>query len=122
MALFCQVFALRSVLRKYSKTFPWKWLVPDLSDLDDDTADVVAEVGRRIAGDDVEFLNGVGAGDIGNVVVVGLVDVHAVEREVVVLLACAVDVGTAGAEGGLRGLEGEDVGADRRPVPARSAG
>src|SRR5580692_11701539 len=32
LALFCQVLALKSVLRKNSKMFPWNLFVPDLSD------------------------------------------------------------------------------------------
>ena len=77
---------------------------------DNHAAGVVAVIGRRVADDDVELLHRVGRRCVGNVVVIGLVDVHAVEDEVVVLLARAVHVGATGAECSLRRLESKDVG------------
>src|SRR5579859_8079561 len=56
-------------------------------------AQVIAEIGRRIAGDQVEFLHRIGRGHKTDVIVVRLVVVHAVKNEVVFLLAGAVYIG-----------------------------
>jgi len=71
------------------------------SGLDDDVsypADGMARFGTVLVSDDIEFLNGFGAGRISDFVVVVLIVVDAIEDVVVGLLAIAIDVGTADLE------------------------
>src|ERR1700722_240835 len=57
----------------------------------DDAALEIAEFSRSIGGNEVEFLDGVGRGGNGQIVFRSLVVIHAVENEVIRLLAVAVD-------------------------------
>ncbi len=78
----------------------------------DDAAKVVAVGSRGVLGDEIELLDGIDTGREGDLVVVDLVVVHAVEDVAVGLLAVAVDVGTSALEAGLRTGEAARVGGD----------
>src|SRR5581483_7152949 len=86
----------------------------------DHAAQIVAEIRRRISGDQVEFLNSIGRGNKTYVVVIRLVVVHAVENEIVLLLSRSVHIRPPGAERVLRGLEAEQVGGDHAWVRNQS--
>ena len=79
----------------------------------DDAAHEVTELGRRILGDLVEFLDGVHAGGIPNQVIGDLVVVHPVQHEVVGLLAVAVHIGAAAVAGSQPAGESGGVGVNR---------
>src|SRR5262249_40221056 len=78
----------------------------------DHTAQVIAEIGGRASGDEVELLGGLRGGYIAHVVVIGLIVVHSIEDEVVLLFASAVDVRPSRAESILGSLEPKQVGRD----------
>ena len=64
-----------------------------------DATQKVSELRRWILRDEVEFLNGVGAGRVGDFVVVVLIIVDAIENVVAGLFAIAVDIRTPDLEG-----------------------
>src|SRR5512146_474541 len=70
----------------------------------------VAELCGGVAGDEVEFLNGIGCGGVAQQVIRNLIVVHAVQQEVVRLLAIAIDVGPGAAGGVIAVIEIRRVG------------
>ncbi len=76
----------------------------------DDAALVVAELSRRVIGDELELLDGVDVGLIGRQIIRYLVVIHAIEEKIVRLLAIAVHVGTASARGANTAVEAVRIG------------
>ncbi len=74
------------------------------------SAQIVAEIRRRAAGNQIKFLNGFWRRHITHVIVVRLVVVHAIEKEIVFLFAGPVHVGPSRSKRVLRRLEAEKVG------------
>src|SRR5581483_8162736 len=68
----------------------------------DDAAHKVAELGRGILRDHVEFLNGINAWGIAHRILRDLIVIHAIEQEVIGLFTIAIDQRTAAREGRLR--------------------
>ena len=73
-------------------------------------AQIVAEIGWGAAGDEIELLHSVWSRHVAHVIIVGLVIVHAVEKEIVLLLAGSIHVGASRSKAVLRRLEAEKVG------------
>ena len=57
----------------------------------DDSAFEIPELGRGVIGDEIEFLDGVRSGCVSKQVVRNLVVVHAIEQEIVGLLAIPIN-------------------------------
>ena len=77
-----------------------------------DAAQKIAELRGRILADQIEFLDGVGAGRVRDFVVVALIVVYAIEDVIVGLFAIAVDVRAADLKGVLARDERSRIGAD----------
>ena len=76
-----------------------------LSDHAHNAAHEVAELGGRVLGNQVEFLNRIHAGRKADVIFRDLIVIKSVQQIIIGLFAVAVDVGTAAAEGRLRAGE-----------------
>ena len=83
-------------LRRNSKSIAVERIRAGLDADADYAAGVIAEIGAGVLGDDVELLNRVHVGRVGDFVVLGFLIDDAVEEKSNRLLAIAVDVGTAG--------------------------
>ena len=92
LKLFDQVVGVQHVVAEEFEHVAVKVIRARLDLRADDRAHEVAELGRSVLRDLVELLNGVHARRIAHQVVRHLVVVHAVQNEVVGLLAVAVDV------------------------------
>ena len=70
---------------------PWKLLVPDLIECTHDAAHEIPEFRWGVIADQVEFLDGVRRRGITKQVIRHLVIVHAIQKEIVGLLAVPID-------------------------------